>query len=267
MAYNQQTQQEVAGMSYLCCGGNPWDDIFGASNEETTQQKPQAQAQNWNNPFGAYNQPPIDTVESRYGDDSTVGGRSDVRSITSRGSHDRTPVSPPRRTNLGGKTLWDIEREDRAMFTALRLQEEMANDDNSQMTAEGASVLTSDRMARKQDRKQTYKDPEVAAKTAAVNRAVNELQTLRKYKRSVQQTETTRPKKGTTPEDVRDPETISGMKCKADIETEEKAKTKAFQMISFGKFKYDRNAGLAIMSSDESNYVQRKDKGNVQEIV
>ena len=44
-------------------------------------------------------------------------------------------------------------------------------------------------------------------------------------------------------------------------------KLNRFQMISFGRFKFDRNAGLAIMSPEDDDKVQRKDKGNVQEIV
>lgn len=204
--------------------------------------------------------------------DRSVTG--DARSLGSRRSNDtmstatRREVYVPKTNNLHGKSLKDIEREDYARSRAQRLQEGWATSGDF-AEAEGASVLTSDHMVRKHELKQTFASPEVTAKTAAVNAAVMEIKELRKHQVSMKKTETTREKKELTPEDVRDPETVPGMKCKVDIEMEEEAKTKAFQMISNGQYQYDQRAGQAIWSTTTKSRVTRKGsgQGKVQEIV
>lgn len=129
------------------------------------------------------------------------------------------------------------------------------------------SVLATDKAARKVARKQTMiRQPEVQAKSAAVNSAVVALQKLKRDKKAVAKTQTTRPKKELTPEDVRDPETIPGMKSKVDVSKEEEAKTKAFQMISNGEYRFDPRAMIASWTGS-GRAITKKDKANVQEIV
>lgn len=48
--------------------------------------------------------------------------------------------------------------------------------------------------------------------------------------------ESSRPKRPLTAEDVRDPETVAGMKCPMDIEREERAKRKALYLMRYGCF-------------------------------
>lgn len=48
--------------------------------------------------------------------------------------------------------------------------------------------------------------------------------------------ESSRPKRALTAEDVRDPETVAGMKGQMDIEREERAKKKALFLMRFGCF-------------------------------
>lgn len=272
MAYNQQQ-----GTNYFCCG-NPWDDIFGASNNPAeAQQVPEQKAptQDWNNPFGntfePYNQ--VDDARSTDGSLShvrSVGG--DARSVDSRRSADvRSAASRShastysRSSNLDGKSLKDIEREDYARTRALKLHSALAQNDDTP-EAPGASVLASTYMARKHEAKRTFDDPEVSAKTAAVNAAVRDLKELKAHQEEMRMTQTTRPKKELTPEDVRDPDTVPGMKCKMDVEKEEEAKVKAFQMISNGKYQFDENAGLAIFSTNRSR-VTRNENSKIQAIV
>lgn len=247
-------QQKTTGMNYFCCG-NPWDDIFGSSNQTSAEsQKPQ-QVQDWNNPFSQPYQP---NDEARHFDNANRTDGGDTRSVGSGGY-------AYRKSNLDGKSLKDIEREDHARIRAMRLQESMI-ENGAIGRAEGASVLSSEALAYKHERKRTFDDPEVAAKTAAVNRAVQEIKILKGHQQSVAKTETTRPKKELTPEDVRDPETIPGMKCKVDIDKEEEAKKKAFEMITTGNYQYDSKGGIAVWSKDDTKVV-RRDKCKVQEIV
>ena len=277
MAY---ASQQTPSNNYFCCG-NPWDDIFGSTDNQVespqTQQAqaPKPQSQDWNNPFNNTYAPYNEKDETRMTDESvdrSVTG--DARSIGSRRSTDtmstatRRKAYVPKTYNLDAKSLADIEREDHARTKALRLQEGWATSGDFAQ-AEGASVLTSDHLARKHELKQTFASPEVASKTAAVNAAVKELKELRRHQVSMKKTETTREKKELTPEDIRDPETVPGMKCKSDVEMEEEAKTKAFQMISNGQYQYDQRAGQAMWSTTTKSSVTRKSsvQGKVQEIV
>jgi hypothetical protein len=276
MAY---ASQQTPNTNYFCCG-NPWDDIFGSTDNQVdspqTQQAqaPKPQTQDWNDPFNTTYAPYNERDETRMSDESvdrSVTG--DARSMGSRSADTmstatRRKTYVPKTSNLEGKSLADIEREDHARSRALRMQEGWAASGDF-AEEEGASVLTSGYMARKHKLKQTFDQPEVATKTAAVNAAVKELKELRKHQASMKKTETTREKKELTPEDVRDPETVPGMKCRSDVEMEEEAKIKAFQMISNGQYQYDQRAGMAMWSTTTKSNVTRKTsiKGKVQEIV
>ena len=87
-----------------------------------------------------------------------------------------------------------------------------------------------------------------------------------KVKAQIEKTETTRPKKELTPEDVRDPETVPGMVSKAGIAMEEDAKKKARIMISDGKYPYHEKAGHAIWSFHDVNRIRKTD-GKINPIV
>ena len=221
-----QPQQEFQGTSYMCCG-NPFGDFFDTPNSEV-QNTPQkqVQTQNWNSPFTNSYEP----YEGRHIEDDQSKRRAeeDVRSVGTRYTNYSAASSD------GTKNL---------------------------------SVLATDKAARKVARKQTMiRQPEVQAKSAAVNSAVVAIQKLRRDKKAVAKTETTRTKKELTPEDVRDPESIPGMKSKTAVSQEEEAKTKAFQMISNGEYKFDPRAMIASWTGS-GRAITKKDKTNVQEIV
>jgi hypothetical protein len=288
------TNQQTAGQNYFCCG-NPWDDIFGSTNQPEAQVEvntPKSQPQDFNNPFaqtyspyGHNTNPNTPSVSSnsygdevRYSDEHHTAGRSvvshDTRSVASRRSTDTRSTAShrsgqsagSRSSAFHGKSLQDIEREQKSKARALRLQEAMIDEDRD--TLVGASVLTSEKTQWKLEAKQKLANPEIHSKTSAVNAKVQEIKELKRHQLSVEKTETSRPKKELTPEDVRDPETVPGMKCKMDVDKEEDAKKKALGMINSGKYKYDERAGNAMWSQTTTGkVVTRKGQAKVQEIV
>lgn len=282
----QQSQEVVQGSTnYLCCA-NPFDDFFGSpapgtqSSQTIAPHQKAVQTQDWNSPFNNGYAPYSATEEGRsIEDDNKSREVSDVRSVGSRGTHDtrssydtygsygtRSSRYSAASSNLHGKSLQDIERENYARHRAMQMQESLVNS-GSMAEAEETSVLATGKAASKLKRRHTMmKQPEVKAKSAAVNTAVKMLQKLRIDKKKRDMTETTRKKKELTPEDVRDPETIPGMRSKVDAEKEEEAKTKAFQMISNGEYRFDVNNTVAYFS-DSGRAVTRKDKGKVEAIV
>lgn len=275
----QQPQQNVAGSSYICCG-NPFGDLFDTPTptQNATPQK-QQQTQDWNNPF-QNSHSPSSNDERRHLEDASRADE-DVRSIGTRrsthstGTRRSTYSTGTRRSthsavssHADGKSLTDIEREEFAKKRALRLQESLVTHGDYHSNTH-TSVLATDKAARKMARKQTQlRQPEVNAKSAAVNTAVLNMKKLKKDQKAVEMTETTRPKKEMTDEDVRDPETVPGMKSKVDIKKEEEAKTQTLQMISNGEYKFDPRAIIAFFTgSDRDVTVTRADKANVNELV
>lgn len=222
----QQPQQQTSGFNFLCCG-NPWDDIFGHSNEnEQAAYSQKVQGQDWNNPFNQSYQPYQQNDESRSLDQQSVDrADGDVRSI-------------------GSGNLYELNH-----------------------TRSGqASVLSSNILKNKWERKGKFDDPEVSAKTSAVNRAVQAIQVMKNHENSVAKTETTRGKKELTPEDIRDPETVPGMKCQVDLQREDEAKKKAFEMITTGNYPYNAQGGGGYTMMVKKG-IKRVEKSNVQEIV
>lgn len=246
--------------NYFCCGvpQNPWDDIFGngATQPVTQQGKP---AQSWDNPFGLA-APATQTPQYRQ-DARSIGSSTydrsvaDTRSVGNR-SHDS------RDSNLTNKSLKDIEREEKARQRAMMLSETLMETGDLQKGFEKPKPLGLDRgvmgpaaAAMILEKKGLTKSPD---EKTLVNMAT--MSTKRKLFHLIKRTETTRPKKELTPEDVRDPDTIPGMKLIVDIEKEEKAKSLATLMISSGKFPHNAKAGNAFYTPFERESVNRTDR-------
>jgi hypothetical protein len=66
----------------------------------------------------------------------------------------------------------------------------------------------------------------------------------------VKRTETTRPKKELSPEDIRDFDTVRGMKSHAGLEKERRAKDITIMMISSGMFQHNEKASVIAFFSD-----------------
>mmetsp|Transcript_25350 Transcript_25350/g.31237 ORF Transcript_25350/g.31237 Transcript_25350/m.31237 type:complete len:251 (-) Transcript_25350:129-881(-) len=246
--------QNISGMNYFCCG-NTLDNFFGCPQSEraASQEYPEkTEQQDWNDPFHASYQP-YQNDETRFADESQSMTRSlnnDSRSIGSRGS--RGSIKSRRSTdskvsNLEGKTLKDIEREDQARVRAMQLSESLMQSDSKPGLRKSKQLV----------------NRETNQKLLAIKNSIE----LQKKQQIVKQTETSREKKGLTPEDVRDPETVPGMRCKMDIDREEESKKKALDMISNGHYPYDKKAGIAIYMANESRNNTRRTGRHISEIV
>lgn len=242
--------------NYFCCGTNPWDDVFGSANTDTGIPK---EVQSWNDPFTPAAQPqPYNTDEGRYDSDvrsvgNSVGTRSigtvesqyhhsvGARSAGTSGSQYNSvdSRSSDRKSRLEGKTLRDIEREEAAQKKALQLQENL-----------GLASAPSTEEVLKKLREGKKKPPPTTPleKIEASRLAKEKLHQKRQNIKMNAMAESSRPKKELTPEDVRDPETIPGMKCQVDITKENEAKQQALSMISDDYYKHDKKAGIAVYS-------------------
>lgn len=284
----QQQHQSPSGLGYICCvGGSPWDDIWGSSNETNTPVK--SPPQDFNNPFSHFepdkrSDESLSTNRSPYTDarsvashtvtgQSVAGHSAASQSVASQSTaglsigtrRKRTPPSK-KNTDLDGKTLRDVEREDKAKSRALKLQEALSSA-GQQPKTHAASVLASDYAAHKFELRQKGQDKDISKKTSRVNAAVQAIKDTRKHIEAVGKTETTRPQRPLTADDMRDTESVSGMKGHNDIELEEEARKKGLYMISSGQYHYDEKAGVALWTSNDRNNNIRKTSGNVQEIV
>lgn len=274
---------------YFCCGvTNPWDDIFG---ETATHQVPQEQNKtDWNNPFAAAPQVNPESRSEQF-DSRSVGGYStDARSIgtynsghagtvtsvgsgtagtvtsaggtvTSVGSATKRKVNPPKNTssNMVGKSLRDIEREEKARKRALKMSESlMITNKSNDGASRGAMILTQGstyetNASMKSEEKKLAKQ---------VDRVLSQ-----KTQVEVARTETSRKKREKTDEDVRDPETVRGMKAPIEIYNEKMAKKQSALMISSGKFPYNENAGIAIWTAQEARRNKKTKNHLINELV
>jgi len=269
--------------NYLCCGvTNPWDDIFS---ETATQQVPQEQNKtDWNNPFAAAPQVNPESRSEQF-DSRSVGGYStDTRSVgtynsghagtvtsagsgtagtvTSVGTATYRKVAPPKKTstNLVGKSLRDIEREEKARNRALKLSEGlMVTNKTNDGPSRGAMMLTQGSAFNSSPSSHKSEEKALAKK---VDRILSQ-----KTQVEVARTETTRKKADKTAEDVRDPETVRGMKAPIDIYNEKMANKQSALMISSGKFPYNENAGIAIWTAMEARKNKKTKNHLINELV
>lgn len=280
---------------YFCCGvTSPWDDIFG---ETATHQVPQEQNKtDWNNPFAAAAPQVSPETRSEQYDSRSVGGYStDARSVgtynsghagtvtsvgsgtagtvtsvgsgtagtvTSVGSATYRKVDPPKNTSssMVGKSLRDIEREEKARKRALKMSEGlMVTNKSNDGPSRGAMILTQGSTF--DSSPSTYKSEEKAL-AKKVDRILSQ-----KTQVEVARTETSRKNRERTAEDVRDPETVRGMKAPIDVYNEKMAKKQSALMISSGKFPYNENAGIAIWTAQEARRNKKTKNHVIYELV
>jgi hypothetical protein len=256
----------MTSTNYLWCGvpENPWEDMFcgtGSTQPVETEQKP-----DWDNPFGLAPPQQSTHADNRSVDSSGTGGRStgrygEARSVGSIGS------------TATNKTFQDLSREEKARKRALILSETLmvqgelnAHDtERKKSVGLGGNTMSSvhAEMILEKNKNGTEAMKNVGDKVLA-NQAAAAF--TRKIIKEIKKTETTRPKKELTAEDIRDPETVPGMVSRAGIAMEEDAKKKARLMISNGKYPHHEKAGNAIWSYHDVNRIRKTD-GKLNPIV
>jgi len=282
-------RQKNSNLNYLCCGldqGSPWEDIFGGGSSQNTarssEQKILEQVQDWSNPFDAVrnnqrreikNQQSdesrsIDEGYSRKAADDPHTGRSGYRH-QSQGSrsvgsgygsgrqHHSYQASDEGNHSVGSGYASNrarAEQNPHSRPTALTMHEEMViNGDISHDSSSSRLPMTTTQQiqlsmkTQNEHRRVLTEDNTILAKKAAIARS----KTLRHQIMLAKKTETTRRKKDVSPEDVRDPETVPGMKCHVDVETEEAAQTRALTMLVEEEYKFNPKAGLAAFTMRE----------------
>lgn len=267
--------------SYFCCSvtENPWNDIFGCGgthqipSDSVTELHGQYKLQDWNNPFRtdrSFCIAPTTAIASEQ------ENRNDVRSVgsddyetaaTTRGissNDERSEVNTVKKKRVTFK-----EPHVENMSPTIGGKKTMGShsflydsfDYESDHSDQGIRLMTTEKVDKILKKKGLVRSP-------IDGRLIKKdsLSIKRKLQLLVMRTETTRAKKELTPEDVRDPETVSGMKLLADIEKEKKAKERAATMISTGEFVHSEKAGVALYTLSDRERVRRTD-GKINPIV
>lgn len=258
----------MSSYNYMCCGvpSNPFDDIFGGATQPVEENNQKASA--WDNPFGVLppgqqqeqGQPSQAAVDSRSVTSWSQDGYSYASDARSMGAS--TMTGSYASSNLENKSLKDIEREERARSRATLLSETYSDTGDLKKNTSvpralglGGGVMTSDQASYILQKKGIVKNSD----GTLMNKRT--MKSKRRLFHLIRRTESSRPKKEKTPEDVRDPETVPGMKLNIDIEKEEKAREKATQMISNGAYPHHPKASLAFYINPHENEKPKVDKG------
>jgi hypothetical protein len=211
--------------------------MFGSSVATTTQKT--ATQQDWSNPFDFFSSPapteapPATTTTHTSNSNSPM--EDDARSITSNG----TRGSVNTRSSVGGysantdyRERINKSRDDYAQQRALEMSHQM--DADGSMPPSSQTTLATPMTPKQSQQKLQGGSISSAPTSKKVNRTASvreKLASFRLTKKLTSKTETTRPKKPLTDEDVRDPETVPGMKSKSDITMEETAQERALMMV------------------------------------
>jgi hypothetical protein len=132
----------------------------------------------------------------------------------------------------GEKTRTDKQRERGANMRALDLLDKHSSYDSGKHSPSGAG-LTMKQAATLAHQKSKKAKMDMKAKMKhdqIVHKPPPKLATTRKESMA----ETTRKTRSPTEEDVRDPETVSGMKCQLDWDRQKEAQIKALKLLSAG---------------------------------
>lgn len=189
-----------------------------------------------------------DNNDNSFGTPNSPGGTITITSTnTSGSSYHNHPVS----TSTDTTSIFSRDYERENWVKAQQQQEHFITQvkDTNQ-----ASVLASDADVMKLvARGKLAKHPKIAEKCAKINAAVEEIKLLRFFERERNKTETTRlqPRKEANSNGMMMDDTSSGsyyadlgMKCEVDLQREKEAKSKAFQMISNGRYQLDPHQGI-----------------------
>lgn len=264
--------------SYFCCQvpENPWDDIFGCGGTTQTVTSDTVatshgsfKTQDWNNPFT--------TTSSTTSSSRENASRPDARSVTSydnvtnrySGNEDRfdVPSGGTKRVTFKEPHFENISpsfstRKKTTVVNSIFDQSFDSDSSGNHSDDSNKVIMVTDKVNKRLQKKGLIRSP------IDGNRFIKKesLSIKRKLQLLVMRTETTRPKKELTPEDVRDPETVPGMKLMVDIEKEKKAQERATTMISTGEFQHNEKAGVALYTISDRGQMNRTD-GRVNPIV
>lgn len=289
--------QSVLG-NLLCCGlGEQINDVTemlgGARRKvmtpvnggETISNGQPEQEQDWSNPFDHMRQERHNQDPSRFAqppeEERSVVTHSPRRNVEQRDQYNTRDTSSVGEEGAGMYGRGRYDGNDRVGARrvrpisypssskhnrALELQEQYIRNTDIPHDDSGTSrgTMTTEKMTKRQKENQRSKDRhimlnrELSARALAARDAANRSKSLRQQALLVKHTESTRAKKGVTSSDVRDPETVAGMKCQVDVELEEAAKKQACAMLNDHQYKFNCKAGLAAFSVREIAFNHRK---------
>jgi len=258
-----QNNNNSSAFSYLCCGldqASPLGGIFPGGTKENGYIKEMEQVQDWNNPFDVVRNDQYRGIDREY----SVESREDIdhKSPDFRSPDYRYPASPRSQgygyasrkvvgsgpdshstgtgyrrrtyqTSMQGFNPTESEYSSHKKFIhrphttkALTMHEEIFI--SGSMSHDSSSSMNSHKLNKK---------------LLASRNSKNLLHQIMLSKK----TETTRGKI-ITPEDVRDPETVPGMKCQEDVDEEEDAQRRALTMLMSDLYRFNPKAGYACFS-------------------
>jgi len=282
----------------LCCGlaeqANDISELFGAAQRkvmtpvnggETMTNGPPEQEQDWSNPFDYMRQDRQGQDPSHFAkrpqEERSMVTHSPRRSAEQRDNYDNRDTSsngeegagiygPGRydgNVRVGARRVRPISHSSSSKHNrALALQEQyiMSTDIPHDGSETSRRSSTTEKMTKRQKEnlksidKHMMLNRELSARALAARDAAHRSKSLRQQALLVKHTESTRAKKGVTSSDVRDPETVAGMKCQVDVELEEAAKKQACAMLNDHQYKFNCKAGLAAFSVREIAFNHRK---------
>lgn len=263
---------------------------FVASSQATFQaisngRPGQEQMQDWSNPFDYMRQERHSHEEvPRFAkppeDDRSVATHSPRRSadIRDRGENrsrgenrDNASLgdSIPYNQNARVARVRDQRAANKVNYTnnrALELQEHVImNTEISQSTSYDSrkTMSTKGATSRQLENKKLIDkhlmiNRQLSERAFARREAAYKSKAIRQQALLVKNTESTRARKQVTPDDVRDPETVAGMKCQVEIELEEAAKKQAVAMLNDEQYRFNHKAGIAAFSAREIAFNHRK---------
>jgi len=175
---------------------------------------------------------------------------------------------------VGVRRIHPISHVSISKHTRLALEEHliMNMDTSHDDSATSQKTMTKPLTARQEENlkltnKHMMLNPVLNARAQAAKDAADRSKTLRTHALLAKKTETTRPKREVTPSDVRDPETVAGMKSPVDITLEEAAEKQASAMLNDDRYRFSYNARYAAFSVRDIALQYRKECNTVRPIV
>lgn len=259
MSYNVRNKQIKTMSSYLCCGAaNPWEDMFGSAEAELptgpTGQKNMKQVQDWNNPFspnyqGPQDPPGVVTPTASYTYDAYEENRvepsSPTRSITSQ-NRSAVPNSPqglvvgqhpPEEASVIHSVGSDTITSGRSRKTTSTMPTFVDEEDLSAIDKK-RKIVAKHKALKMQERLMNGDGVEIRKKPKSKeeNERMKQAKLVRENIEQLAKTQTSRKKAQLTEDDVRDPESIAGMKSRDEIDKEKTAQRRSQQMLDYNQF-------------------------------
>lgn len=272
MSYNVRNNQikeyekQVGGHNYLCCGiTNPFDDMWGGGEAEyptnPAGQDNMKQVQDWNNPFapnyqGPQDPPGVVTPTASFTYDAYEEHRAEpsspTRSVTSQtrsvvsnspqglvvGSHPPEDASVIHSVGSGSETVASRTSRTVSSKKTTSTMRSFVDDEDLSALDKKRKIVAQHKAMKMQERLLNGDGVELKKKPKSKeeNERVKQAKQVRESYALLAKTETTRKKRELTDDDVRDPESISGMKSSDDIDREKTAQRRSQQMLDYNQF-------------------------------